>query len=104
VLRDALRPTGLHRLTHDGEGTMQTMLVIFAIAVGVALISCEGAQAMPGATALREAAKAASAEQIPQRARLLSDRINRAKSDAETARQMGHHARKHHKGTYVRHQ
>jgi uncharacterized protein HemX len=83
---------------------MQTVLITLAIAVGVALISCEGAQAMPGGTALKAAAKATSAEQIPQQTRLLSDRINRAKSDAETARQMGHHARKHHKGTYVRHQ
>lgn len=83
---------------------MQTMLVTLAIAVGVALISCEGAQAMPGGTALKEAAKAAAAEQIPQRARLLSDHINRAKSDAETARQMGHHHARKHGKTHVRHQ
>lgn len=78
---------------------MRTMLGALAIAGGVALISCEAAQAMSAAgPATRDAGPAPSMAQL---ARLMSDRIHHARSDAETARQMArqHHHHKRKSGT-----
>jgi len=76
---------------------MRMMFAALAIAGGVAVISCEAAQAMSaGGTATRDAAPTASMLQL---ARLMSDRIHHARSDAETARQMSrqrHHQHHHH--------
>jgi hypothetical protein len=73
---------------------MRMMLGALAIAGGVALISCEAAQAMSDAgTAMKHAAPAASTLQL---ARLMSDRIHHARSDAETARQMSRQHHHHH--------
>lgn len=70
---------------------MWTMLVV-ALAGGVALICCEGAQAISaGATAVKEAATAASMVQLAGRG---SARIQHARSDAETARQVGQQSRR----------
>jgi hypothetical protein len=75
---------------------MRTMLGALAIAGGVALICCEGVQAMPAeGMAMKDAVPTASMLQL---ARLMSDRIHHARSDAETARQTArqhhHHSRK----------
>jgi len=73
---------------------MRTMLAVLAIACGVALISCEAAQAVSAAgTAMKDAAPAPSMVQL---ARLMSDRIHHARSDAETARQMARQHHQHH--------
>jgi len=71
---------------------MRTTLAALAIAGGVALICCDRAQAMSaGGTVMKEAATAASMVQLAGRG---SDRIQPAKSDAETARQMGQQHRR----------
>lgn len=75
---------------------MRMMLSALAIAGGVALISCEAAPAVSAAgTAMKDAGPAPSMVQL---ARLMTDRINHARSDAETARQMArqHHHHQHH--------
>jgi len=71
---------------------MRTMLAAVAIAGGVALICCDSAKATSaGATDVKKAATAASMVQLAGRG---SDRIQPAKSDAETARQMGQQHRR----------
>lgn len=66
---------------------MRTIFGALAIAGGAALICCEGAQAMSGGgTGLRDAVTAASMVQLAGRG---SARIHHARSDAETARQVG---------------
>ena len=76
------------------------MLSTPAIVFGVALICCGGAAAMPAGTAMKQAAAAASMVQMVQRGRIWTDRIDRARSDADTSRQTGHHRRKHSKGKH----
>jgi len=61
-------------------------LTTLAIAAGIALICHDGAAAMPTGTAVARAAAIAS---LVQREQFLPDRIDRARSDADTARQMG---------------
>jgi len=61
-------------------------LATLAVTAGIALFCHEGAAAMPAGTAMRQAATAAS---LVQREQFLPDRIDRARSDADTARQMG---------------
>jgi hypothetical protein len=71
---------------------MRTMLAALAVAGGVALICCEGAEAMSASgTVMNEAATAASMLRLAGRG---SDRIQPAKSDAETARQTGQQHRR----------
>jgi hypothetical protein len=55
---------------------------------------------MPAGTAMKQAATAASMVQTVQRGRIWTDRIDRARSDADTARQTGHHRHKHGKGKH----
>ena len=61
-------------------------LTTLVIAAGIALICHEGAAATPAGTAIKQAAAAAA---LVQREQFLPDRIDRARSDADTARQMG---------------
>jgi hypothetical protein len=76
------------------------MLGTLAIAASIALICHEGAAAMPAGTAMKEAATAASMLQMVQRGHFWADRIDRARSDADTARQMEQHRQKRGKGKH----
>ena len=85
---------GMPMLLTTSERKIMRTLATLAIAAGIILTCHEGAAAMPAGTAMKEAATAASMKQTVQRGHFWADRIDRARSDADTARQTGQQSHK----------
>ena len=77
---------GTPMLLRTSERKIMRMIGTLGIAASVILTCHEGAAATPAGTAIKQAAAAAA---LVQREQFLPDRIDRARSDADTARQMG---------------
>jgi len=86
---------GTPMLLRTSERKIMRMIGTLGIAASVILTCHEGAAASPAGAAMKEAATAASMVQMVQRGHFWADRIDQARSDADTARQTGQQSHKH---------